>query len=119
MDLAYNADHASLRESLRRLTADRVSRTVVRAALERSRYDADLWLLLVRELGLVGLRVPAEHGGEGFSLAETGIALQELGGALAPVPLLAAALAAEAILAAAPEHQAAGLLAPLLSGAEL
>jgi alkylation response protein AidB-like acyl-CoA dehydrogenase len=117
--LTYDADHASFRDSLRRFVAECAPTSVVREALETAGHNPRLWQRLCREFGLPGLRVPIERGGEGFGLVETDIALQELARALTPVPLLASALAVEAILAAARPDHASRLLAPMLTGTEI
>ncbi len=86
-------------------------RRTVRALLERNpparpapdatpEYDETVWRLLADQVGAFGLAVPEEHGGAGFSYAETHVVCEELGRALAAVPYLGSAvLAADALLA--------------------
>ncbi|KAB8187711.1 acyl-CoA dehydrogenase family protein [Microbispora catharanthi] len=86
-------------------------RRTVRALLERNpparpapdatpEYDETVWRLLADQVGAFGLAVPEEHGGAGFSYAETHVVCEELGRALAVVPYLGSAvLAADALLA--------------------
>ncbi|MET9229085.1 acyl-CoA dehydrogenase family protein [Lentzea sp. NPDC003310] len=70
----------------------------VRAAIETPHgYDKAVWARLT-EIGV--LPIPEEHGGSGATRAETRIALEELGRTLTPSPLLACAIAVEALLAA-------------------
>ncbi len=45
-------------------------------------------------LGTTGLLIPAEYGGEGMSMLEAGVVLEELGAALHPGPWLSSAVAA-------------------------
>ncbi|WP_182903302.1 acyl-CoA dehydrogenase family protein [Microbispora sp. H10830] len=86
-------------------------RRTVRALLERNpparpapdatpEYDETVWRLLADQVGAFGLAVPEEHGGAGFSYAETHVVCEELGRALAAVPYLGSAvLASDALLA--------------------
>ena len=61
-----------------------------------------LEMLRAGGLGLAGIHVPEEYGGQGFGQAEPGIALEEAGRALLCAPLLgSAALAANSVLCAA------------------
>ncbi|MEN3540076.1 acyl-CoA dehydrogenase family protein [Microbispora sp. ZYX-F-249] len=85
-------------------------RRTVRALLERNpaarpapdetpEYDETVWRLLADQVGAFGLAVPEEHGGAGFSYAETHVVCEELGRALATVPYLGSAvLTADALL---------------------
>jgi alkylation response protein AidB-like acyl-CoA dehydrogenase len=50
-------------------------------------------------MGVAALAIPEEHGGAGFTLAETHVVLEELGRALTPSPLLASIVASAALLA--------------------
>jgi alkylation response protein AidB-like acyl-CoA dehydrogenase len=69
------------------------------------------------ELGLLGLAVPEAEGGQGFSLLELSIALDELGRELAGGPYFATAcLAARALAHAATPAERASLLPRLASG---
>ena len=61
--------------------------------------------------------VPEKHGGAGFGFVELAIVLEELGRSLAPTPLLATALAAEALLASGDDEACARLLPDLAAGA--
>jgi alkylation response protein AidB-like acyl-CoA dehydrogenase len=67
------------------------------------------------EQGWIGLRVPEEKGGAGLGMSEFCAVAEELGAALAPEPLVAAALSAALLSAAGAE----GPLAGLLSGEKL
>lgn len=95
--LAISEDHLTLRDTVRRWSAQYVPPAVPRAAL-----DADVetlppfWPDLVR-LGWLGIHLPESHGGEGYGLAELTVVLEELGRVCAPGPFLATALAGAAI----------------------
>ncbi|MGI5498754.1 acyl-CoA dehydrogenase family protein [Lentzea sp. CA-135723] len=66
----------------------------VREAMETG-YDKNLWARLT-DIGV--LPIPEEYGGSGATTEETHIALEELGRTLTPSPLLATAIAAQALL---------------------
>ena len=63
------------------------------------------------------LMVPEEHGGAGFTFAETAVALERLGYALAPSPLPAGVLAAAALLLAGDAEASSRLLPRIAEGA--
>ena len=75
----------------------------------------DLWPKLV-EIGAPGLAIPEQYGGSGASLAEIQIVLEQLGRTLAPVPLLATAIAAEAVLATGDNNCCQRLLPAIAAG---
>jgi alkylation response protein AidB-like acyl-CoA dehydrogenase len=80
-------------------------------------YDPKVWRTMTRELGLAGLLVPESAGGQGFSMLELGIALEELGAELAGGPLFASAcLGAATLLAVAGEGERKELLPDLAAG---
>lgn len=86
----------------------------VRAAIETPHgYDKDVW---ARLCGIGVLPIPEQHGGSGAGLAETRIALEELGRTLTPSPLLASTLAAQALLATGNEEACDRLLPRIADG---
>jgi alkylation response protein AidB-like acyl-CoA dehydrogenase len=111
----YSAEQQDFAGSLRKLVADRAPLPAVRARLGDA-HDPDLWRTICDEMALLTLAVPERDGGAGFSLEETAIAVAELGRGLAPVPVLEAVLAIEAIVRTGTEAQRQELLPSLLSG---
>jgi alkylation response protein AidB-like acyl-CoA dehydrogenase len=75
----------------------------------------DLWPRLC-EIGAAGLAIPEEYGGSGATLTELQIVLEHTGRTLAPVPLLATAIAAEAVLATGNAEACARLLPGIAAG---
>ena len=113
-DLVPTREHTELASSVRALLDKRSDSQAVRKAIqEPNGFDADLWATLCDQMGVAALAIPEEHGGAGFTLAETHVVLEELGRALTPAPLLASVVAAEALLAAG--HHAS--LPPVAEGA--
>lgn len=94
MKLVLTGEQEALRESVRRLLAERSPMSRVREltvdAAGAPGYDTDLWTRLA-DLGTVGLVVDEKHGGAGAGYVELCVVLEELGRALAPVPYVASA----------------------------
>ncbi|MGW6441895.1 acyl-CoA dehydrogenase family protein [Lentzea sp. NPDC055074] len=104
-------ERLALRDAVRSLL-DRHSD--VRAAIETPHgYDKDVWARLT-DIGV--LPIPEQYGGSGATLAETHIALEELGRSLTPSPLLASTLAAQALLATGNEEACERLLPRIAEG---
>ena len=113
-DLLYSDVESDLRASVRTLLADRASAADVLARCESDQpYDLALWRMLV-ELGATSLPVAEDAGGQGASVRETAVVLEELGRAVAPVPFLGSAVLATAALARCPGG--ADLLRALATG---
>ncbi len=89
--------------------------TVREASLTENAFNREAWGGLV-EMGLVGLHIPEQYGGAGFSFIETAIVFEELGRRVVPVPLLSSIMASAAILAAGSESQKEMLVPPIASG---
>ncbi|MDT0571348.1 acyl-CoA dehydrogenase family protein [Streptomyces sp. DSM 3412] len=113
-DLLYSEDEEALRAAVRDLLTDHCDAAGVIARAESDApHDRELWKLLADGMGLAGLLVPEELGGQGATHREVAVVLEELGRAVAPVPYLTSAVVAtEALLAA----DAGDLLGELASG---
>lgn len=104
-------EQIALRDAVRGLLTKHSN---VRAAIETPHgYDKDVWACLT-DIGV--LPIPERYGGSGATLAETRIALEELGRTLTPSPLLASTLAAKALLATNNEEACARLLPRIADG---
>jgi alkylation response protein AidB-like acyl-CoA dehydrogenase len=115
MNFGFSDDQRTIKATARELLAGRSPFERVRAAAEGGRYDDELWGEL-RELGWPGIAIAEEHGGQGLGAVELAVLLEELGYAVAPVPLLGSALAALAIEHAGDGEQRARWLPGLASG---
>ncbi|WP_217143698.1 acyl-CoA dehydrogenase family protein [Streptomyces sp. AC627_RSS907] len=100
-DLLYSEEEEALRAAVRDLLTDRCAPADVIARTESATvHDLSLWKALSESMGLAGLLVPEEQGGQGATHRETAVVLEELGRAVAPVPYLTSAVVAtEALLA--------------------
>ncbi len=116
MDFQLSDDQNAVRDLARGILEKEV--TVERLKhLEREgawRDDA-LWSTLT-EAGLLGLAIPAEHGGMGLGLQEACVFLLELGRVVAPGAYLPTLLASLAIALDGTETQKRDWLAPIAAG---
>lgn len=113
-DLLYSEEEEALRAAVRDLLTDHCDAAGVITRTESDApHDLALWKALAEGMGLAGLLVPEEQGGQGASHREAAVVLEELGRAVAPVPYLTSAVVAtEALLACGDED----LLGRLASG---
>jgi 3-oxocholest-4-en-26-oyl-CoA dehydrogenase beta subunit len=73
-----------------KLLGDKATPEAIRAVEQADdlRFDRDLWAAMA-DAGLLGIAVPAEHGGAGLGVLELALVLEEVGRRTAPVPALA------------------------------
>ncbi|MFD7699676.1 acyl-CoA dehydrogenase family protein [Streptomyces caelestis] len=114
-DLLYAEEEEALRAAVRDLLTDHCDAAGVIARTESDApHDLSLWKTLADGMGLAGLLVPEDRGGQGATHREAAVVLEELGRAVAPVPYLTSAVVAtEALLAC---RDGDDLLAELASG---
>jgi acyl-CoA dehydrogenase len=117
MDLDFSSEQKEIRDQARRLLATHCDLKRVRRVLEGEMpYDEALWKRIA-ELGWLGVAIPEEYGGLGMGSVTLCVIAEELGRALAPVPVSSSIyLAAQAILLAGDEETRRAYLPPLASG---
>ncbi|MFC7304664.1 acyl-CoA dehydrogenase family protein [Streptomyces monticola] len=118
-DLLYSEAEEDLRSALRSLLTDRCDPASVIAATESTTpHDAELWKALATDMGLAGLLVPEDLGGQGATHREAAVVVEELGRAVAPVPYLTSAVVATDVLLGCDttNAQVAELIGALASG---
>ncbi|ANB05079.1 acyl-CoA dehydrogenase [Streptomyces ambofaciens] len=98
--LLYSEEEEALRAAVRDLLTDHCDPAGVIARTESAApHDVSLWKALCGQMGLAGLLIPEELGGQGAGHREVAVVLEELGRAVAPVPYLTSAVVAtEALL---------------------
>jgi alkylation response protein AidB-like acyl-CoA dehydrogenase len=99
MPIAVTEDHESLRATALRWAQTHCPPTVPRQVAEAPPGSTDLaaaWEKMAAQ-GWLGLHVGEEHGGQGFTLAELAVVLEELGYALFPGPVLPTVLVSAAL----------------------
>ncbi|MEU6658762.1 acyl-CoA dehydrogenase family protein [Streptomyces sp. NPDC046821] len=116
-DLLYTEEEEALRSAVRSLLADHCDAATVAARAETDQpHDRALWKSLTEDMGLAGLLVPEELGGQGASHREVAVVLEELGRSVAPVPYLTSAVIATEALLACTGDEVSALLTALASG---
>jgi len=98
MNFGLSDDQKLFRQTLRRFLEERCPPGRVRAIMESDTgHDRALWESLAA-LGVLGLTIPAEHGGSGVELLDFALAAEELGYAATPGPFFGQALATSALV---------------------
>jgi alkylation response protein AidB-like acyl-CoA dehydrogenase len=119
MTLGVTAEQDELRDSVRRFLADKAPLTRVRELMEtEDGIDRAVWEQAGQQLGLIGLAIPEEYGGAGFTFAEQAIVLEELGATLYGGPYLASGVLAATALLASPDEAARRDLLPAIASGE-
>jgi alkylation response protein AidB-like acyl-CoA dehydrogenase len=118
VNFAFSEEQEELRSTVRSFLAAKSPSTEVRRLMETEQgYDEAVWKQMGQELGLQGLAIPEEYGGQGFTFIELGIVLEEMGRVLLCAPFFSSAvLAANAILNAGTEEQKQALLPGIATG---
>ena len=94
MSVTTREEQEALRDSVRRLFAERCGEADVRRIMDSADgHDPDLWRALA-DMGIAGLLIDPDHGGAGLGPVELELVMEEAGAALAPVPLISTAIAA-------------------------
>ncbi len=120
MPIAVTEEHESLRQTAERWLQTHCPPSEPRAVAESAPGDVDLppsWEKMAAQ-GWLGLHIAEEHGGQGFTLAESAVVLEEFGHALLPGPVLSTLLVSAALesLVGRGESEAAALLPGLADG---
>jgi alkylation response protein AidB-like acyl-CoA dehydrogenase len=123
VDFELSSEQEELRASVRRFCEERAPLTWVRSHLDNATdprgTSDDVWQGLA-DLGLAGMLVPESRGGAGGTMVDLGAALEELGRAAHPGPLLSSAVGgASMVLLAGNADDHAALLPDLASGASV
>jgi alkylation response protein AidB-like acyl-CoA dehydrogenase len=117
MDFNFTEDQIMVRDLARGILEKEITPSRLRE-VERGGewFDRALWSTFA-EAGLLGLVVPADLGGMGFGFAEVCVLLQEIGRAVAPIPVLPTlVLAASAIAEFGTDAQKEEWLVSLVAG---
>lgn len=91
MDFDLTDEQQATIDLAAKLLGDKATPDAIRAIEQDDelRFDRDLWAAMA-DAGLLGIAVPAEHGGAGLGVLELALVLEEVGRRTAPVPALAA-----------------------------
>jgi alkylation response protein AidB-like acyl-CoA dehydrogenase len=117
VEFALSEEQAELAATVRAVLTKQADSAAVRAAIATDEgYDTALWSTLCEQVGVAALAIPEEYDGAGATFFETAVVLEELGRSLAPTPLLASVIAAEALLAGGSDDAKARLLPRIAAG---
>ncbi len=117
MDFSFNEEQDAVRDLAAQIfeKAAPVERVKAVEATD-DRFDRELWSALAGA-GLLGIALPAEHGGAGLGLIEACLLLEQQGRVVAPVPLWPTLVAAAAVADHGADEQRQRLLPGVVSGA--
>ncbi|MFF5209416.1 acyl-CoA dehydrogenase [Streptosporangium sp. NPDC000396] len=99
MAIGLSEEHKALRDSVTGWAERNIPSDVVRAAVAAGNGDRPAFWPGLAAQGLLGLHLPEEHGGSGYGLLETAVAIEALGERVAPGPYVPTVFAGAAILA--------------------
>lgn len=118
MRITPSDEQDEFRAVVRRFLEENSPIAEVRRLMETEQgHNTEVWQRLSEELGLPGLHIPEEYGGQGFGYVEACIVMEEAGRALLCAPFFASvALGANVILQGASEKQKKQLLPGVASG---
>jgi len=89
MDFSYSDEQQAIADLARQILTDKATHERQKH-VERAggpRFDRELWAE-VAKAGLLGIAVPAEHGGAGLGFLEVSLILEQVGRTTAPIPIL-------------------------------
>ena len=116
MDTLLNEEERMVKTSVREFLELECPPDLVRDMEGDERgYPAELWSKVVA-LGWPGLALPEKYGGQGLPLTYLGIILEEMGRALAPLPIHSTSVAALTIASAGTEAQCQDTLPSVANG---
>jgi alkylation response protein AidB-like acyl-CoA dehydrogenase len=116
MDLRFTETQEILKKMARDFLTTECPKTLVRK-LEQSEegYSPELWKKMA-ELGWMGLIIPEEYGGMGYTFQDLVVLLEEIGRNILPGPLVATITSTLLILEAGTEEQKKELLPKIARG---
>jgi alkylation response protein AidB-like acyl-CoA dehydrogenase len=117
VNFAFSDEQEALRATVRKFLADTSPESEVRRLMETAEgYSPDVWRQLAGQLGLLGLIVPEEYGGSGFTFLELTVVFEEMGRSLLCAPFFSTVAMATTLLLALNDEAAHGESGWTLSG---
>jgi len=116
VNFAFDDEQEALRDTVRKFLADTSPETEVRRLMETAEgYNPDVWRQLAGQLGLVGLIVPEEYGGAGFTYLELIVVFEEMGRSLLCAPFFSTVAMATTLILALDDDAASKDLLPRIA----
>ena len=104
---SFTDEQDQLRAVVRDYFTDKSPEAEVRRLMATDEgYDPVMWQQMARELGLQGLALPEQYGGQGAGWVELGIVLEEMGRALVCAPFFSTVVLAATTLLESPDDDA-------------
>ncbi len=116
MPIAITDDHRALSETVASFLRKHGARESAHALLDAEDEALPAFWLELSDLGWLGLHLPEEHGGSGYSISELVVVVEEFGRAIAPGPFVPSVIASAVIAAAATKELQTRLLPGLAVG---
>jgi len=115
----FSEEQLAFRDMVRRFVEATSPETAVREQMETERgFDPAVWFAMADQLGLQGLIVPEEYGGQGFGPLELSIVLEEMGRSLVCAPLFSTVVLAVNALLLVDDDEVKRDLLPGIAGGE-
>lgn len=118
MSIAITDDHRALADTAADFLTKRAAREGARGLLESSDEPLPEWWGELAGLGWLGLHLPEDQGGSGYTLEELAVVVEQFGRAVAPGPFVPTVIAS-AVLAAAGGDAADAHLPGLADGSTI
>ena len=120
MNFGLSEEQEEYRTMVRRFFDERSYKRVARQriALEEG-YDTAEWSVMAQQLGLVGLCIPEEFGGSGYTTVELAIVLQEMGRSLYSGPFFGTVVLGVNAILGSNDHGAMSDLLPRVAAGDL
>lgn len=118
MNFAFTEEQEELRKTVRAFLDAKSSETAVREQMETvNGFDPAVWSQMGSQMGLMGIHIPEEFGGMGFSYIELGVVLEEMGRSLLCAPYFSTVvLAANTLMQSGDEAAKKKYLPAIASG---
>jgi alkylation response protein AidB-like acyl-CoA dehydrogenase len=116
MTIGISEEHEELRQSVRRWLESRCPASVPRALLDAPSAEVPAFWSELADQGWLGLHLPEALGGQGFSMSELAVVVEEMGRAMAPGPFVPTVLASAVVSAGATDPGRRALLPGLADG---
>ncbi len=118
MNFAFSDEQEQLRTFVRQFLEEKSSEEAVREQMAtEDGFDAAVWSQMSEQMGLPGLIIPEEHGGQGYGYVELIVVLEEMGRALLCSPFFSSVvLGANTLIHSGDEAAQAAHLPGIASG---
>ncbi len=118
MNFAFSEEQEQLRGFVRSFLEEKSAETAGREQMDTEQgYDNAVWAQMGEQMGLQGLIVPEEYGGQGYGYVELTVVLEEMGRALLCAPYFSTVvLAANALIHSGDEAAKQAHLPGIASG---